>query len=90
MPDRGKTFIKLTLAEDWQGPERVLKVTIKDVIKYFVTEARSMSGCRSIAGEVGGWRPIDNIAQYCLEYFKQVNIDALRREGRRNGLTPKF
>jgi hypothetical protein len=87
---KGKTFIDVRLAEDWQYPERVKRVRIGDVVEYFRTQARSMSGCRTLAGITGDWRPIDAIAQDCFEYFKNVNIVELRRAGRRVGLTPKF
>lgn len=86
----GKTFVDIRLAEDWQYPERVKRIRIGDVAKYFRYEARSMSGCRSIAGIVGDWRPIDNIAQEILSYFKGVNIAGMRREARNLGLEPKF
>ncbi|MFH2076401.1 MAG: hypothetical protein ABIJ57_13830 [Pseudomonadota bacterium] len=86
----GKTFVDVRLAEDWQFPERVKRIRVKDVAKYFRYEARSMSGCRTLAGIVGDWRPIDNIAQDVLSYFKNVNIVELRRESRRAGLIPKF
>lgn len=46
-----------------------------------------MSGCRTLAGIVGDWRPVDRV---CLEHFKQVNVKALRREARKAGLIPKF
>ena len=86
----GKTFVIVPLAEDWQYRARNVKVTIKDVALYFAREARSMSGCRSLAGIVGDWRPIDAIAQDVLEYFKQVNVEGMRRESRKLGLEPKF
>jgi hypothetical protein len=87
---QGKTFIDVTLAEDWQYPQRVKRIRITDVAKYFANEAGSMSGCRSLAGIVGDWRCIDAIAQDCLEYFKQVNVEAMRREAKKVGLIPKF
>jgi hypothetical protein len=86
----GKTFIDVSLAEDWLFPARTVRVRITDVAKYFAREARSMSGCRTLAGITGDWRPIDYIAQDCLEYFKEVNVEALRREARKQGIEPKF
>jgi hypothetical protein len=86
----GKTFVDVRLAEDWQFPERVKRIRLKDVIKYFRYEACSMSGCRTLAGITSDWRPIDNLAQEILSYFKDVNVEALRRESRRAGLIPKF
>jgi len=87
---RGKTYIDINLAEDWQYPARTVRVRIADVARYFKTEARSMSGCRSLAGITGDWRNIDYIAQDCLEYFKEVNVEEMRRAGKREGMTPKF
>jgi hypothetical protein len=87
---RGKTFVDVRLAEDWQYPARVKRVRISDVARYFSHAARSMSGYRTLAGIDGDWRPIDYIAQDCLSYFKNVNIAGMRREARNLGLEPKF
>jgi len=87
---KGKTYIDINLAEDWQFPARTVRVRIADVARYFQTEARSMSGCRTLAGIVGDWRPIDGIAQDCLEYFKEVNVEGMRREGKKLGMLAKF
>lgn len=87
---QGKTYIDITLAEDWQGPARTKRVRIDDVAVYYAREACSMSGCRTLAGIVGDWRQIDYIAQDCLEYFKEVNIEGMRRAARKQGLTAKF
>jgi hypothetical protein len=87
----GKSYLWISLAPDWQHEKtRQLKVTIDDVAKYYAEEARSMSGCRTLAGETGDWRPIDQIANDCLEYFKSVNIEGMRKVGKKYGLTPKF
>jgi len=87
----GKTYVIIRLAEDWQYPERKKKITIADVAAYFATQANNLSsGMRCIAGEYGDWRMIDHIAQDCLSYFKQVNVEGIRRAGRKLGLTPKF
>jgi hypothetical protein len=86
----GKTFMDVSVPEDWSGPSRVVRVRIFDVARYYQTEARSMSGCRTLAGIVGDWRPVDRVARVCLEHFKQVNVKALRREARKAGLIPKF
>jgi len=87
--EAGKTFIKIRVS-DWRG-DQDLKVTVKDVVEYYRYEARNISsGCRTLAGYTGDWRPIDSLAKECLEWFKFVNIEALRREGRKYGLIPKF
>ncbi len=86
-----KTLV-ITLAPDWQYSEsRELKVTIKDVIEYYATQARNIvSGCRTLAGHTGDWRPIDNLAKECLEAFKIMSIEELRKEARKRGIEPRF
>jgi hypothetical protein len=87
----GKTYVNVPLAEDWRAPARILKVRIDDVAKYYAREACNMtSGCRTLAGETGDWRMIDYIAQDCLEYFKDVNVEGMRKAARKLGLEPKF
>ena len=87
---KGKTYIDINLAEDWQYPERTKRIHIEDVARYYAEEARSMSGCRSIAGIIGDWRQIDYIASDCLAHFKAVNIEGMRSAGRKFGLEPRF
>ena len=103
---KGKTFIDINLAEDWQGPARTKRIRIEDVARYYAHEVRSMSGCRTIAGISGDWRPmsgcrtiagivgdwrlIDYVASDCLAYFKAVNIEGMRKAGRKFGLEPRF
>lgn len=79
----GKTFLVV-------NADGINKITINDVIKYYRFEANSMSGCRSLGRIVGDWRPIDELANFCLEYFKEINVTELRRLGRKFGLEPKF
>ena len=86
--EAGKTFIKIRMS-DWRG-EQDLRITVKDVVEYYRKWARDIiSGCRMIAGYAGDWRPIDRLAKECLEWFKVVNIEALRREGIKHGMTLK-
>jgi len=80
----GKTFITIRV----DGGER--KITIDNIVHYYRNEVYSMSGCRSLGSIVGDWRPIDELANFCLEYFKQTNITQLRLVGRKYGLEPKF
>ena len=88
---KGKTFIDVNLAEDWKDPARTKRITIADVAEYFSTQARNIaSGMRSLAGIHGDWRQIDYIAQDCLEYFKQVNAEGMRKAARKLGLQPRF
>ena len=54
------------------------EITIADVCKYYKEEAPNIySGCRTFAGIVGDWRPIDQIAHLCLKVFKAINIETL-------------
>ncbi len=79
----GKSFIKIRVS-DWRG-EQDLKITLKDVAEYYRKWADNItSGCRVIAGYAGDWRLVDRLAKECLEWFKLVNIGALRTsEGNR-------
>lgn len=68
-----------------------LTITPDDVAKYYATEARNLtSGCRTLAGMTGDWRPIDELASLALEWFKQVNIKMMREAALRLGLVPKW
>ena len=89
---RGKTFMDVRVDLPYNDPAdaRTVRIRIRDVVRYYATDAQNItSGCRSIAGIVGDWRPIDYLAQDCLEYFKQVNRPGLEREGRKYGMTLK-
>lgn len=84
-----KEYIVIIIAE-FDG-EKELKVTPEDVAEYYVTQAHNISsGCRVLAGHAGDWRPIDEIAHFCLNYFKTIDIDTLRKVSVERGLTPKF
>ena len=79
--DAGKSFIKIRVS-DWQG-DQDLRVTVEDVVEYYRYEARNIiSGCRVLAGYAGDWRPVDKLAKECLGWFKLLNIEELRQEGR--------
>lgn len=79
----------LVAVNDFRGCHQ-LKVTAKDVVKYYGTQVRSMSGCRTLAGFSGDWRYIDYLAQECLDIFKQSCRTTLVREAKKYGMTPKF
>jgi hypothetical protein len=85
----GKTFVDVSVV-DWKEVPQKIRVRIEDIVRYFAREARSLSGCRNLAGITGDWRPIENLAQEILSYFKDVNVETLRRESRKAGLIPKF
>lgn len=81
----GKTFMTIKI----DGNDE--KITIKDVIKYYKTQAPNISsGYRSLARFGGDWRPIDNLANEVLEWFKYSNINELRKESIKMNLEPKF
>jgi len=85
----GKSFINIGVS-DWRD-EQDLRVTVKNVIAYYVYWAGNIiSGCRTLAGYTSDWRPVDRLAKECLEWFKFVNIEELRRESKKQGLVPKF
>ncbi len=87
--EAGKSYIKIRVS-DWQG-DQDLKVTVKNVVAYYVYWVDNIiSGCRTLADYTGNWRPVDRLAKECLEWFKFVNIRALRIESRKCGLVPKF
>jgi len=67
------------------------KITIDDVVEYYVSQASDiLSGIRTLGDIAGDWRCIDNIAHTCLEVFKLLNITELRKRSEARGLTPKF
>ncbi len=73
----GKSYIRIRVS-DWRG-EQDLRITPKDVVEYYCKWASNIySGCRVIAGYAGDWRLVDRLAKECLEWFKLVNIEALR------------
>jgi len=67
------------------------KFIINDVAKYYRTETlNNLSGARYFAGLLGDWRYIDHIAEFCLEYFKAVNLTGLRKTCVLYGIDPRF
>jgi hypothetical protein len=86
----GKSYLKVYIDDILCG-EREVKIKVGDVAEYYATQARNMSsGCRTLAGVTGDWRPIDNLASECLEWFKTVNVETLRKEARKLGIEPRF
>lgn len=84
----GKTYLVVMAGADWQGGPKKHRITIKDVVEYYHTEARNItSGCRTLADIIGDWRPIDHLANECLQWFKHINRESLAREGRKHGMT---
>lgn len=86
----GKTFLVVRCGDGFGG-ERAVRVTPDDVAAFFATQARDLaSGCRTLAGVTGDWRGVSELAQACLDWFKRVNVAAMRRAARRRGLVPRF
>mgnify|MGYP001016441709 CR=1 FL=1 len=86
----GKTFL-VARCGDGFGDERLLRVTPDDVAEFYATQARNLaSGCRTLAGLTGDWRAVSDLAQGCLDWFKNVNVAGMRRAARRRGLVPRF
>ena len=86
----GRTFLKIHAGADFTGYQGI-KITIGDVALYYAHEACNItSGCRTIGGLTGDWRQIDSLAKECLEWFKYINIEGIRKEARKHGLQPKF
>ncbi len=80
----GKTYLEVFV--DSEPHPR--KVTIRDVVRYYATEARNItSGVRDLAGIIGDWRCIDEIAHFCLEWFKFVNRKELEKISGEWGMT---
>jgi hypothetical protein len=66
------------------------RVTPKDVIEYYAYEARNLSsGCRTLAGIIGDWRPIDALAKQCLNIYKVLKRPELQKEARKHGMELK-
>ena len=91
MHKSGKTFLWVEYIHVLSDEPVATKIRITDVITYFKTQAPNItSGIRQLGSIVGDWRYVDAIAQDALNYFKEVNVVALRRAAKRAGLTPKF
>ncbi len=77
------------VVSDFEGSKR-LHITIADVIQYYYTQARNIvSGMRCIAGYYGDWRPIDQLANECLEFFKYANRAEVEKQGLEFGMELK-
>jgi hypothetical protein len=86
----GKTFLILRCGDVF-GEEQTVRVTPTNLVEFFATQAsKLLSGCRTLAGLTGDWRPMSELAQLCLDWFKIVNVVCVRRAARRFGLVPRF
>jgi hypothetical protein len=86
----GKNFLVIRATDVFQQPTTI-KVTPDNLAEFYSTQAGNLlSGCRTLAGLTGDWRPISGLADTCLSWFKRVNIEAMRRAARKRGLAPRF
>ena len=68
-----------------------MKITVSDVAEFYRSQARNLgSGIRTLAGLHGDWRPMSELADIALSWFKSVNVEGMRRAARKVGLEPRF
>jgi len=70
----------------WHGEQRA-KITVKDLVDYYVesaTDEKSM--VRTIGDITGHWKDIDDLAKELLKHFKETNPHWLKHEAKKNGL----
>jgi len=86
----GKTFL-IVRAADVFGESTTIRIMPANLAEFYATQANNLSsGIRTLAGLSGDWRPISQLADLALSWFKQVNLKGMRRAARRIGLTPRF
>jgi len=86
----GKSFLTVRTT-DFFGESVSLKITLSDVAEFYLTQARNLgSGIRTLAGLHGDWRGISALADHALDWFREVNIEGMRRAARKVGLEPRF
>jgi hypothetical protein len=86
----GKSFLTVRTTNVFGEPVS-LKITLADVAEFYRTQARNLgSGIRTLAGLHGDWRPISELADLALSWFKSVNVVGMRQAARKVGLEPRF
>jgi hypothetical protein len=86
----GKSFL-VVRAADVFGVPTTIRITLVNLAEFYRTQANNLnSGMRTLAGLSGDWRPISQLADLALGWFKTVNIEGMRRAGRKAGLEPRF
>ena len=86
----GKSFLVIRAADVF-GEATTIRITPINLAEFYATQANNLSsGIRTLAGLPGDWRPISDLADVALSWFKSVNIEGMRRAGRRVGLVPRF
>lgn len=88
--EAGKSFLVIQAANVFGEPETV-RITLENLAEFYATQANNLSsGCRTLAGLTGDWRPISELANAALAWFKRVNVEGMRRAGKKAGLQPRF
>jgi len=86
----GKSFVTVRTSNVFGEPVS-LKITLADVAEFYATQARNLgSGIRTLANHHADWRPISELADLALSWFKSVNVEGMRRAARKVGLEPRF
>jgi len=86
----GKSFVTVRTSNVFGEPVS-LKITLADVAEFYRTQARNLgSGIRTLANHHADWRPISELADLALSWFKSVNVEGMRRAARKVGLEPRF
>ena len=87
----GNGYIDIMVREpfwDDEGKESKRRIYIEDVVRYYAGDARNISsGMRTLGGITGDWRPINNLAEECLAWFKRVNVEGIKAQARKFGIT---
>jgi hypothetical protein len=86
----GKSLLVIRATNAFGEPEMV-RITPANFAEFYATQAGNLlSGMRTLAGLSGDWRPISTLADLALNWFKNVNVQGMRRAARKVGLTPRF
>lgn len=86
----GKSFLTVRAADVF-GEATTVRVTPDNLAQFYATQANNLgSGIRTLAGLPGDWRPISELADIALSWFKSVNVEGMRRAARKIGLEPRF
>jgi hypothetical protein len=86
----GKNFLVVKVSDVFGDPTDI-RITPTNLADFYATQANNLSsGIRTLAGLYSDWRPISQLANLALDWFKEVNVEGIRRAARRVGLTPKF
>ena len=86
----GKSFLTIRTTNVF-GEPTTIKITPTNLADFYATQANNLgSGIRTLAGHHGDWRPISELADLALSWFKSVNVEGMRRAARKVGLEPRF